>query len=98
MPPKRNRTKKTSAGSSGGEDVFISPSSDMQNIDRLELELKLFREDVVEMLAEKDAEIKFLKEEIVFLRRGVSAVEERCDEAEAYERRDTIHGLLLYTA
>ena len=62
----------------------------MQKIDRLELELKRFREDVVEMLAEKDAEIKFLKEEIVFLRKGVSAVEERCDEAEAYERRDTI--------
>ena len=90
MPPKRNRTKKTSAGSSGGEDVFISPSGDMQKIDRLELELKRFREDVVEMLAEKDAEIKLLKEEIVFLRKGVSAVEERCDEAEAYERRDTI--------
>ena len=26
----------------------------------------------------------------MFLRKGVSAVEERCDEAEAYERRDTI--------
>ena len=62
----------------------------MQKIDRLELELKRFREYVVEMLAEKDAEIKFLKEEIVFLRKGVSAVEERCDVAEAYERRDTI--------
>ena len=81
MPPKRNRTKKTSAGSSGGEDVFIS-TINLQKIDRLELELKRFREeDVMEMLAKKDAEIKFLKEEIVSLRKGVSAVKKRCDEA-----------------
>lgn len=53
-------------------------------------QLDLMRGEIIDKLEEKDAQISTLQEEVAVLKTSYSRLEERIDDADAYERRDTI--------
>ena len=59
-------------------------------VEAITLQLRALRIEFRERLEEKEKEITSLKEEVTKLKRTVSTLEEKLDDAEAYQRRDTL--------
>ena len=92
MAGNRKRAK-TSTGSNGSTDAEVfTDSSDISRRITQEINNKFaqFKEEMVALLDSKDSKIASLEEEIASLKKNLAAVDERCDEADAYERRDTV--------
>ena len=97
--PRYSKRNKTSAGSSGGgdsdscayDDVFRDVNQETKKvINFFENKFHSFKNEVEQLLASKEEVIAKLEQKIAFLERSVAAIDERCDDAEAYERRDTV--------
>lgn len=59
-------------------------------VSAIKMEIKKIHEDFLSKLEEKNREILVLKGDVSYLRGRVSQLEERIDDADAYERRDTL--------
>ena len=92
MASNRKRAK-TSTGSNGSTDAEVfTDSSDISRRITQEINNKFaqFKEEMIALLDSKDRKIMSLEEEIASLKKNLATVDERCDEADAYERRDTV--------
>ena len=92
MAGNRKRAK-TSTGSNGSTDAEVY--TDLSDISRritheINNKFAQFKEEMIALLDSKDSKIASLEEEIASLKKNLAAVDERCDEADAYERRDTV--------
>ena len=102
MPPKNSRRKKNSAGSSSGDTsashsdlfgdvVFQDLSEEMCKVYvLLEKKFASSLKDMQSELDDKDEAMKKLEQQVVDLQQTVLSFEERVEDQEAYERRDTI--------
>ena len=91
MAGNRKRTK-TSTSINGSTDAEVfTDSSDISRRITQEINNKFaqLKEEMIALLDSKDSKIASL-EEIASLKKNLAAVYERCDEADAYERRDTV--------
>ena len=59
-------------------------------VEAITVQMDALRAEFREFLQEKDKEITALKEEVTKLKTTVSKLEEKLDDADAYERRDTL--------
>ena len=92
MAGNRKRAK-TCTGSNGSTDAEeFTDSSDITRRITQEVNNKFvqFKQEMIALLASKDSKIASLEEEIASLKKNLAAVDERCDEADAYKRRDTV--------
>ena len=92
MGKKRRTTVPSTASES--EDVFDSPldlnDHDMKIINFFKGRLKLMSEKFENKLAEKDCILEQLTSEVSNLKKKIMLMDDRVEDADAYERRDTI--------
>ena len=72
-----------------GDSQSLSRESQLV-LELMEVKMREVSEEMNRKLAEKAKVIEQLKNEVTALRKDVVALEDRLEEAEAYERRDTI--------
>ena len=93
MAGNRKRVKPSTRSNGSTDAEVFTDSSDITRRITQEINNKFaqFKEEVIALLDSKDSKIAGLEEEInCLLKKNLAAVDERCDEADAYERRDTV--------